>query len=150
MSETETKLGDLAKFELVWAELTRLGIERVVVSFSGEGDSGQIDDVVMELPGTEQTPESMDTWARVNELFQAAMIDLGPGEPSVQLKNLIETLTDPLITNAGVDWWNNDGGFGECTWWIADMRIHADISERIVTTNNFEYVFNRHGEEIME
>lgn len=135
-------LSEKARFELVWATLRELKIPTVVISFSGEGDSGQIDGVdVGYVADTDDTK-----FAALYDALRGAWVHLD--DERVPLVKLIEDLTDPLLTRPGIDWWNNDGGFGKCIWHVDDEppRIELEISERIVTTESHSFELGRHGE----
>ena len=142
---TRDELANKAKFELVWAELRHLEIPEIIVTFSGEGDSGQIDDVsvsgIVALPGAEAR------YALLNEAFHGTFVTVHPDEAPVRLHTLIEELTDPLISDQGVNWWDNDGGFGECRWDASaePPLISVSISERVVHTVEHGFEFNRFG-----
>ena len=66
------------------------GVAKASVSFYGSGDSGQIEDVRIEmLPGKEKPSD---------------------------LHNLLEGWAYKALEGTGVDWYNNDGGQGEFTF----------------------------------
>jgi hypothetical protein len=146
----DTTFTDAAKFVLVWNALHTLGVD-VCVSFSGSGDSGQIDDIapVAAPPYDEQASKA----------FNAYKITLVEGEPPVELAKLIEELSDPITTNEEIDWWNNDGGNGELIWQRAfthedgteypDM-LRLTINQARIEYETFDFEYGRFGTEIEE
>jgi hypothetical protein len=159
-ANTRDELANKAKFEIVWDALKRLGIPAIVVNFSGEGDSGQIDDTSVidvfkdPVSGVEVRGFAAETYGDLSAKLSECMVVVHPDEPAVTLISLIDELTEPLISNAGVNWWDNDGGFGDCAWYAnanqEPPRITVSISEKIVSTVEHRFEFDRFGLERVE
>ena len=146
-------LSTKAKFELVWAAMRELGIKQIDVTFSGEGDSGSINDVLVGTSTQTTTEYGGMAWAEMNQRLENCYVKVHPDEPPMKLTQLIERLLDPMTTEQNVDWWNNDGGFGEVRLILNEgdepPMIELDISERVVNTIDHSWQFDRHGEEVV-
>jgi hypothetical protein len=105
------------RFERAWAALHELQVSSVLVQFSGEGDSGQIDIIepaFEERPGTTPAGQELDAMVahfRSKDVFV-------PGEDApVMLRDLIEDLSNDLLFGVEVpDWYNDSGGYGTLEW----------------------------------
>ena len=170
-------LNEKAQFEVVWALMAELGIAEIAVSFNGEGDSGDISDIAAMPPDAEPAwggnndpvgyTARRDAWnERVNllnramestptgivrEIYENAFY--GPDGPppipaaGIPLVDLVRALTWPMLNALDHDWVNNDGGYGTVTWGLADRSIHLEVSIRIVSTEEYTYDYDRHGQE---
>jgi len=76
------------------------------------------------------------------------------------LRQLVEELTGPRLDALPYDWVNNDGGYGTATW-SPDPRVDEDgtpfppsieieLSIRVVNTEDYEFVYDRFGNETQE
>ena len=86
-------------------KLFHAGVRHVMVSFSGCGDSGQIDEISIAM--AEGKPEQ--DWMRLD----------------------VEAWSDRYLEGTGVDWYNNDGGFGEIEFTMPMWpgRFRAEVSQ---------------------
>lgn len=123
--------------------LRQHGIEAVTVSFNGEGDSGSIDDIsytprergdeVKSLPvehfGT-STYFDEGQWRRQAGLRQST------------LNEALDELTYDYLEETGVDWYNNDGGYGELVIDVQNGTVSLDVKVRYTETST-EYSAER-------
>ena len=96
--------------------LSTLGVAKLIVNFSGGGDSGDIDsidaynaDMNTEIPLTAQIP-----WSSDENYFN---MDEGTWEQRTKeevmtLEKIARELTVQALEAQGLDWYNNDGGQG--------------------------------------
>ena len=106
----------------VFDALATAGINTVIVTFDGEGDSGQIQDITAD--DSAQIPDT-----RV-ELLQT---EWGTGKfDSAQssLRNAIETLCYDYLSQEHDGWENNDGAFGEFTFSVEGKTIELEFNGR--------------------
>jgi hypothetical protein len=130
MSETEDTtrgpLGKLAELETVWVALAALEVAHVVVSFSGSGDSGQIDDINAYLTSFIANRNN----AGVDVLL-----------PDV-LSKQIEEITDRIMDSQELpDWYNNDGGNGDVTWYVPERSIVTTVNQARVEYDTTTHVY---------
>lgn len=119
----------------LYAMLTALGITKVVVTFEGYGDSGSIDDI--------QTTPTVDLEAHSvliavsdggKSFVNGEWVSPPLEEKEVKLDTAITTIVYDWLESTGVDWYNNDGGFGTWTWKAPDtVTFEINVLE---TTHN--------------
>jgi hypothetical protein len=87
-------------------KLHEAGVRHVTVEFDGSGDQGQIYNICIEMEDNEQEPE----WAA----------------------SAIEEWCYGYLEGTGIDWYNNDGGFGliEFVLETCPGAFSAEISQR--------------------
>lgn len=126
------------------------GVEQVQVSFDGSGDEGHIGDIYY-LPQREFDLADVTVqhiglsshfddgrWVRTRCLEESPINDV------------IEELTDDYLQETGVDWYNDDGGFGELVIDVQNGTVSLDIEVRY-TQSTTEFFCERDimtGEEI--
>jgi len=117
----------------VFDALTAAGIATVNVTFNGEGDSGQIDDIRADGSGTiPQTPVELQitVWGAVK---------LGTTETT--LRDALETLCYDYLEQEHGGWENNDGAWGEFTFDVAGRSIGLDFNARFSDFTNYTHTF---------
>lgn len=125
--------------------LASVGIREVIVCFNGEGDDGQIEDVTFKgvtedlskipMPDTEDA----SSWAPINGYRMEAEgrnIQHIPiyGSPPGDIEEFIHNFTYEVLEATGVDWVNNDGGFGEIRFFPFDGLVELDMNQRVMDT----------------
>ena len=122
--ELQAKANALNK-PIVFDALQAAGITRVTVEFDGEGDSGQIDDILayagdnrIDFPSTNVKLHSTE-WGQQ---------ELGTRESS--LRDAVEDLCYGYLEQTHGGWQDNDGAFGQFTFDVADCRIELDFNGR--------------------
>lgn len=120
----------------VFAALAAASITLVTVTFDGEGDSGQIQDVIsqagdatVELP-TDQVEIQRTSW-NTGKLDSAQMT----------LPDAIEELCFDYLSQEHEGWENNDGASGEFTFHVEDSRIELDINQFYMDSTSFSHTF---------
>jgi len=106
------------------------GIQNVTVSFEGSGDSGQIEDISYHPshgfdPKTATIEHHVSTsqfedgqWVRTTALTRTS------------INEAVDELTYSYLQETGVDWYNNDGGYGELVIDVAHGTFSLDINVR--------------------
>ena len=117
----------------VFDALATVGIATVNVTFDGEGDSGQIQDITAD--DSEQIPDN-----RI-ELLQTewgtGKLDSSQGT----LRDAIETLCYDYLEQEHGGWENNDGAFGEFTFSVADRTIALEFNGRFSDFHTSSHTF---------
>ena len=117
----------------VFDALATAGVNTVIVTFDGEGDSGQIQDITAD--DSAQIPDT-----RI-ELLQT---EWGTGKlDSAQstLRSAIETLCYDYLSQEHDGWENNDGAFGEFTFSMADRTIALEFNGRFSDFHTSSHTF---------
>ncbi|WP_145200323.1 DUF6878 family protein [Sphingobium sp. B2] len=116
---------------LLFACLASAGITYVVVTFNGEGDSGQIEEIQprndageAELPATPV------------QLLAACYGGQPPEVKRMPLADALEELCYDLLRDKHAGWENNDGAYGEFTFDVAAGTITLDYNERFTSSEN--------------
>jgi hypothetical protein len=122
--------------KLVFEALAQAGITRVCVSFDGEGDSGQIENVSAqtEVKTVEFPPVTVTL-----HLAEYGASELVPTE--MNLQDAVERLCYGYLEQEHGGWENNDGAYGEFTFDVAARTITLDFYGRIVDTAYDSHTF---------
>jgi hypothetical protein len=125
--------------------LRTLGVSKLVVTFSGGGDSGDIESVdaynagqTAAIPLTSQIPWSSDescfdeehkTWAEVTK------------EGLMSIEEIAKELTLQALEAQGLDWYNNDGGQGtlEIDFSTSPPTIQLDVGINYMSTEDHSF-----------
>ncbi len=105
--------------------LTDLGVERVVVEYSGSGDSGGIDSIGYVK---KQDPD----------VYVFSTSRNGDLNVKYEVEEFIEIQVYAQLEEYE-DWYNNDGGSGSMTIEIPSGEFICDHSINIINTQNYEY-----------
>lgn len=109
----------------VFAALEAAGVTAVSVTFDGEGDSGQIEDITA-YRGEE--PSELPNATLDIQLANWGIFKLNTHPTS--LKEAIPTLCFDYLTQEHDGWENNDGAFGEFTFYVPQRRIGLEFNAR--------------------
>lgn len=109
--------------------LLEQSVSRVVVDFDGGGDSGSIEGVVFEdgQPGVESTEVRIQTFNRYHDNGEWRHESVAK---AMTLHDAIYELTDDYLEETGVDWYNNDGGFGVLYIHPLAGSVELDVNTR--------------------
>lgn len=151
---TEQRRAAMAKTKpILFGVLKSAGITRVVVTFDGAGDSGQIEtvdafgaaDETLDLPTdaitctfAEMYPtyEPCDEHPSGSKFVGYAVREVKKSAP---VQGIIEYIFWEFIGDKHGGWEDNDGGFGECHFDVADEIIRLEMNERYTETNYYEH-----------
>jgi hypothetical protein len=120
----------------VFNALAAAGITHVIISFDGEGDSGQIEhieatagDNIVNLPGVQI------------EIHRAHW---GMTEPQcfvLTLSDAVKQLAYDCLEQKHGGWENNEGAYGEFTFDVAQRTVTLDFNWRFVSSEHSQDVF---------
>jgi hypothetical protein len=117
---------------LVFEALTAAAITIVNVMFDGEGDSGQIGEITA---GNAEIPQlSID-------LKQAAWGTDTLTNRTTTLREAIETLCYDYLSQEHDGWENDDGGYGEFTFRVAERQLELDFNARYSDSVSYSHSF---------
>ena len=133
--EALKKVNELNK-GAVFDVLADEGIERVTITFDGEGDSGQIEELVaykdgqpVEMPVVSLTLHSVE-WG--SDTVTTALS---------ALSEAIEKLCYGFLGQEHGGWENNDGAYGDFIFTVAERRIELEFNSRFVDSTLHSYTF---------
>jgi hypothetical protein len=148
MSEAETSINSWTQYEealkaanglnktAVFDALAAAGVTRVEVTFNGEGDSGQIEDVVA------RRAEEAHPIPKTLVPFHSA--SYGSPETKTSEKSLaqaIEALCYDYLEQEHGGWENNDGGSGDFVFHVEDRRIELEFSQVFTDSTQHSHTF---------
>jgi hypothetical protein len=111
-------------------------ITKVIVTFEGSGDSGQIDNISIERSGDSVIEDlTITIFKSPGACFNRATQKWEEGEVIEEVTTLQQALKYHVyvaLEASNVDWYNDDGGSGEWIWTIQE-GLFFDISVRTVT-----------------
>lgn len=132
----------------LFAQLRLHNVALITISFEGSGDAGSIEEI--------QLFDASDNEIAIPKAatFRGAEAnDNGRRQPTVG--EALENLGYEMLDKTGVDWYNNEGGFGEIHINISDINditIHCDMNQRFIEVDNslyefydFETIFKKEG-----
>jgi len=118
------------------------GIAEVIIEFDGCGDEGQVQGIsCTKLDGSEgslEFPSSIpgttitagaSVWSS-----QRGRYVVEPDDRSSTMAELLDRWTYLLLDKTGVDWVNNEGGYGEIVIIPATDTIECHINQRFIGT----------------
>lgn len=117
----------------VFDALAAAGIATVNVTFDGEGDSGQIDNI---------TADDSPNIPQVQiELQQTSWGSGKLDSTQSTLRDAIETLCYSFLEQQQGGWENNDGAYGEFIFQVAERSIELEFNARFSDSTLFNYSF---------
>jgi len=145
LSEWEMKAAAQAKLdaELFAVNKTALlnaleiaGVTRVVVSFDGYGDSGQVENMEAQVG---DDPVTMPVTAI--EIAEAVWDQTEPKRASVSISDAVESLAYDVLEKTHCGWENGDGAYGDVIFDVAEGAITLDYNERYTASENHTHTF---------
>jgi len=116
--------------------LAAAGITKVIVSFDGCGDSGQIETIEAKA-GDDLIPLPTVQIEIASAVWGSATID----RQTRPIREAIETLVYDVLSQEHGGWENNDGAYGEYTFDVAERTITLDYNERHMESDYSVHVF---------
>lgn len=114
--------------------LRAAGVSQVVVSFDGSGDSGSISEVWFDGGEIDADTATVDILCAGRHFEDGRWVTARTTERK-SIRLAIEELAYDHIDETGVDWYNNDGGYGELVLDIAEDKISLEVNTRFTETN---------------
>ena len=134
-AKLEAELFTLNKSALLNA-LALAGVTRVVVSFDGYGDSGQIENVEAQAG---DDPVAMP--AAAIEIAEAVWDQAEPKRSTVGIAEAVESLAYHVLEKTHCGWENNDGAYGDIIFDAEEETITLDYNERYTASENYTHTF---------
>lgn len=135
------------------AKLWELGVRTVGVEYSGSGDSGSIDKPsyldergVPKIVGQEKI-----VWPKKNSRFDREGMTWirSIQEQPLSLDEVLVDLVNDTLDEKGIDWYNNDGGYGELRIDLSHEKptIELDIRVRYTEVSAYDQDFTNEWED---
>mgnify|MGYP000925356451 CR=1 FL=1 len=112
------------------------GVTKIVVTFDGYGDSGQIEDVQAQAGDGDVTMPGSAI-----EIMAAVWGQTEPERSTVSIAAAVESLAYDVLERTHCGWENNDGAYGDIVFDIAAHTITLDYNERYTAIENYTHSF---------
>jgi len=122
--------------DALFAALSNAGIERVLISFDGEGDSGQLEDPAA-YKGDQQVP--LPDAKITLHCVQWNSEHLSPQEKSIE--EAIDELCYDFLEQDHGGWENNDGAFGEFRLDVNARTVELEFNGRYTDVHTSLHTF---------
>lgn len=139
MNRREIAKANIPYVKAMIKQLKDFGAMEVRISFDGAGDSGSIEEVSV-WKGQERLKPLFDVEYMVST--GAWNSDTGKWEETANVKSMIvcdalEQFCYDKLEETGIDWYNNDGGYGELTINIGDdIEVNLEVHTRYTETTS--------------
>ena len=110
------------------------GVERAHVTFNGGGDEGHFEEV--EIVPNEQAHVSVEWSFKMNAYNRETKeYDLIDKTQTLSLKDLAEAVFERQVDSHNINWWDGDGGHGECELDVKSGQFDITIETYYVESN---------------
>lgn len=133
------------------AKLKELGIESVVIGFSGGGDSGSLNGIYAKpTPNVDVTSwehaesvlrQHTMPWVTSSSSFENGAWVVRKQDKEMTLYDVLEKVAYRALDESGLDWYNNDGGQGEFTMTIDDNSVEIELEVGVNYTQTHDHHF---------
>lgn len=100
-------------------KLKELKIQKVIVTYDGQGDEGQFNG--SDLPG-EVAETALTCPQYQHQEYENGKFVTVYSDEEMSLESACEELGQAVLEKKGIDWYNNEGGFGE-----VEISANGDI-----------------------
>lgn len=118
---------------IVFDALSRSDLASITVSFNGEGDSGQIEDISV---SPEEHAAPLDIPAKMMTVPWPGCELVSELHP---LREIIEDVCYAALSETHGGWENNDGAYGDFTFDVPHRTIKLEFNERYTATDYYEH-----------
>ena len=122
-------------FENILNRLREEGAREVLISFDGCGDDGGIDGVSI----------YKEDHVRFDPTFEVPYATYSFRDQEIKVRTMpvseaLENFCYEVLEQTNIDWYNNDGGYGEMQITLDPVEIKLEVNERYteVTTHSFD------------
>lgn len=116
--------------------LERQGVERVTITFSGSGDSGAIDWAYFTPEQPEEFQQTRVEQLSSNSVYENDRWRTGLVAESMTLKEALHNITDDYLEETDVNWYDNDGGYGELEIDVGARSVSLDVNVNYTESTN--------------
>lgn len=123
--------------QVLFALLANSGIARVVVTFDGVGDSGQIENV--EAFDAESNAVDLPTQRADYEEIVFATLAIDVVQRTA--RKIVEIMAYDFLESTHPGWEDGEGAYGEFTFTVAAGTITLEYNERYIESTFYEHEF---------
>lgn len=146
---------DEDKKNLLMTLLKVMGGRKVRVEFDGSGDSGTIENPILfdqESNPIDLTNATFD-WYKASGKFEGGKwIHTVEPTPNMPVNDILIQITEDALEEEGLDWYNNEGGYGvlNIDLTTTPANITMSVSIRIVNTDDYEFDYTENLDDEQE
>ena len=125
------------------SSLKEAGATSVVIEFDGSGDEGHITDVTIEGGNPNPTAE----WLTSSSSYSAEEKEWTTTYEvkTFEIKKTLEMWCYDALEKTNIDWYNNEGGFGEMRIDLTQNEVQLEVNTRFIEYST--YIFKNTDEE---
>ncbi len=109
------------------------GVQDVGISFYGGGDSGEFHAPIFNptLTQEQDSGANIPLTRREKRYVEGRWVSIETTNV-VSLSDAVEALAEIMVSNTGVDWYNNDGGDGNVVFNIQEAQLGLDVCYNVI------------------
>jgi hypothetical protein len=144
--------------EIMMNDLLNAGFKKAIVYFDGCADSGSIESVnyykdpdvlvtdlsVLHSSALKDEKYPYESRSSVWDSVSNKWNETWTSEHA-NANKLIEIIAEEKLEESGIDWYNNDGGFGELTLLFDSKKVALDMNQRYTEINSYRFKYNYFG-----
>lgn len=123
----------LENLRRVLVRLRAAGVGEVRVSFDGGGDSGSIQSVDFDVQIDDESGIVVEVLVNARHFDDGTWVVMQETERK-SLSDAIEVIADDYLEETDIDWYNDDGGYGEMVIDVAEGTVSMEINTRYTET----------------
>ena len=115
-------------------------IDAINVTFDGSGDCGAIDDVEFWTGNTTMDVSALEIqfWKSQGNIWDPETTRWVQGDPiqvTEPVNEMVKQHVLDLLERSGIDWYNNDGGYGSWEWTSATGITEFKVYQRVTQSD---------------
>lgn len=136
VSETVPNYVYLDNLRRVLPVLQRQGVEHVTVTFSGSGDSGAIDWAYFTPDQPEEFKQTRVEQLNTNRFYEDDRWRTALVSENMTIEDALHNITLNYLEETNVNWYDNDGGYGDLVIDVAARSVSLDINVNYTESTN--------------
>ena len=144
MIKSDTKRKQI---KTMFAMLKAYGAKEINISFDGSGDSGSIDSVNIYNGEKNINPDFSVEYTETSSRYSDGKWVETHTSVIKPVKDALEMVCYDMLQETGIDWYNNDGGFGELRVDLDSGEVGLEVNSRYTEYNTDTFNFNEDLEE---
>lgn len=127
--------------------LKAFGASEIRISFDGAGDSGSIESCDVYDGSTHMKPNFFVDYTEISSRYVDGRWEREEKTVSKPVSEALEMVCYDMLEETGIDWYNNDGGFGELYINLDKGDVNLEVNTRYTEYNTDSFTFDQDLEE---
>lgn len=125
---------------IVINKLIELGATVAEIDYNGSGDSGQVEEIrVLKNKKEVSLKDQHVSYYERQDQFNGSGWNSSFTKKTVSLEEALEKIAEDLLDYNGIDWYNNDGGYGIVRVDLKDQKLKLEHNQRIMSEQYEEH-----------